>query len=190
MHVMKSSLSGFLCSYVCATVFEWHRGVSLSAVPRSRGPALVVFLGATHTCVASFLCPLCASNLHTQKINEFRVDTNTLKPPPFIIKCDLCECTPLLFCPPVLRERTALPLITHTLLSATCGFRNLVLLCVSRNSPCNPQKTSANLPRLRGRVPLSGGGNSVCSYSGVCDISSSGSGNLEENIVKCGVITR
>lgn len=126
----------------------------------------------------------------TQKINEFSVDTNTLKPPPFIIKCDLCECTPLLFCPPVLRERTALPLITHTLLSATCGFRNLVLLCVSRNSPCNPQKTSANLPRLRGRVPLSGGGNSVCSYSGVCDISSSGSGNLEENIVKCGVITR
>lgn len=67
MHVMKSSLSGFLCSYVCATVFEWHRGVSLSTVARSRGPALVVFLGATHTCAASFLCPLCASDLHTQK---------------------------------------------------------------------------------------------------------------------------
>lgn len=66
MHVMKSSLSGFLCSYVCATVSEWHCGVSLSAVPRSRGPALVVFLGATHTCVVSFLCPLCASNLRTK----------------------------------------------------------------------------------------------------------------------------
>lgn len=110
--------------------------------------------------------------------------------PPSSLSVIYVSAPPLLFCPPVLRERTALPLITHTLLSATCGFRNLVLLCVSRNSPCNPQKTSANLPRLRGRVPLSGGGNSVCSYSGVCEISSSGSGNLEENIVKCGVITR
>lgn len=67
MHVMKSSLSGFLCSYVCATVFEWHRGVSLSAVPRSRGPALVVFLGG-HTHLRCFisLSPLCFKPAHTK----------------------------------------------------------------------------------------------------------------------------
>lgn len=114
--------------------------------------------------------------------------------PPSSLSVIYVSAPPLLFCPPVLREHTALPLITHTLLSATCGFRNLVLLCLCHATLLvtlqqKKESNCANLPHLRERVPLSGGGNSVCSYSGVCGISSSGSGNLEENIVKCGVIT-
>lgn len=108
MHVMKSSLSGFLCSYVCATVFEWHRGVSLSAMPASRGPMLVV---GPHTPVLLPFAVHCVPQTCTQKINEFRVDTNTLKtplPPPSSLSVIYVSDPP-----PVLRERTA-PATNHT----------------------------------------------------------------------------
>lgn len=123
----------------------------------------------------------------TQKINEFRVDTKHAQAPasPSIIKCDLCECPP----PPVLHERTALPLITHTLLSATCGFCNLVLLCVCHATLLVTHKRVPTYLGFTETVPWSAGGSSVCSCSGVCDISSSGWENLEDNIVEFDIRT-